>query len=94
MPVGGKRLAQHRANHAGRARNDDLMRGDTTAKVSPARTAVANPYRSPADPSKAPVKAVDPGPTQGKVHAMKRAIVAAVVVLVAGAALYFFLRQP
>ena len=45
---------------------------------------------------KEPVKLVDPATAQGKVHAMKRAIVAAVVVLLAGAAVYFFLhhRKP
>src|SRR5438067_4817608 len=65
-----------------------VMRADGTAKVSPARTAVANPNSAPAA-RKEPVKGVDPARVQGTFHAMKRAIVAAVVVLAAGAVLYF-----
>jgi len=46
--------------------------------------------------SKEAVKAVDPSPVQGTFHAMKRAIVAAVVVLLAGAGIYLFIhnRKP
>jgi HlyD family secretion protein len=73
-----------------------VMRPDGTAKVSAARTAVVNPNSPPVAVCKEAVKAVDPAEVRGTVPAMKRAIVAAVIVLVAAAGLYFFIhgRKP